>query len=317
MSGFEEADLSGVHTYSVKDRHNTVLPSHAGRPLPSRSTFADFWERLPDYLAAADLKRLVEETATAVEQGKPVLLMMGAHPIKVGLTPILTGLLKANVISGVALNGAGAIHDTELACFGGTSEDVAASLADGSFGMAAETAEFLNTAIKDGAADSLGFGEAVGKRLLETCSGSGETSILAACSSLGIPATVHVALGTDIVHQHPSADGGAIGATSLRDFRIWARLVADLHEGGVLLLFGSSVILPEVFLKSLSVARNLYGPVDSFITAVFDMINHYRPRVNVVERPTLDGGKGYRFTGHHEIMLPLFAAALTERLQVP
>ncbi|MBN2417297.1 hypothetical protein JXO52_15785 [bacterium] len=316
MAGFEEADLGSIRTYSVKKRKSTVSLTQGGRAIGSRSTFADFWESLPGYLAAADLKALVEHTAAAVEKGKPVLLMMGAHPLKVGLTPVLIGLLRAKVISGIALNGAGAIHDTELACFGKTSEDVAAALEDGSFGMAAETADIINTTISEAARKGAGFGEAMGKRLLDGCPGSEDTSILAACSSLGVPATVHVALGTDIVHQHPSADGAAIGDTSLRDFRIWTRLVAGLHEGGVLLLFGSSVILPEVFLKSLTVARNLYGRVDSFVTAAFDMISHYRPRVNVVERPVRSAGVGYSFTGHHEIMLPLFAAALAERLRL-
>jgi len=315
MAGFEEADLSRCSTYSIHSRKSKVAAASLGRPVGAGSSFAEFWDSLPDQLAAADLKKLVACTAEAVSRGKPVLLMMGAHVIKTGLTPVLIDLLRSGAITGLAMNGAGAIHDSELACFGMTSEDVAVSLADGSFGMAEETAALVNGAAADAAGTGKGLGEALGEKLRSECGKGADLSLLAACSRMEIPATVHVALGTDIVHQHASADGAAIGETSLRDFRRWARLVAELNDGGVLLHVGSSVLLPEVFLKSLTVARNIYGPVENFTTANFDMIRHYRSSVNVVERPTRLSGTGYNITGHHELMIPLFAAALAEAMK--
>ena len=211
------------------------------------------------------------------------------------------------------MNGAGAIHDVELACFGHTSEDVAKTLKTGDFGMAQETADFLNLTIQDGQKSSKGFGEALGEKLHSDFSGNRQHSILAQAFKTEIPVTVHVGIGTDIVHQHPSANGAAIGELSLRDFRILARMISELNDGGVLLLFGSSVLLPEVFLKALTVARNIHGKVEKFVTANFDMIQHYRALANVVQRPTQDTGTGYSFTGHHEIMLPLLCAAIKNR----
>jgi hypothetical protein len=284
-------------------------------PIKKGSSCSLFIESLPDVLASRDLKALVEKIVRAKETGKPILVMMGAHVIKVGLSPIIIDLMEYGMIQGIAMNGAGAIHDAEVAYFGITSEDVSSALKDGSFGMARETADLLNQTVCGGnAEDELGFGEAVGRRIAGDRPDHHQFSILFHADKMRIPVTVHVAMGTDIVHQHPSADGAAIGEASMRDFRIWTHLVSQIGDGGVILLFGSSVILPEVFLKSLTVARNIVGQITDFTTANFDMIHHYRPRMNVVERPTLDGGTGYNFIGHHEIMIPLLAAAIQEQV---
>jgi hypothetical protein len=220
--------------------------------------------------------------------------------------------MEKGLISTVSMNGAGAIHELELACFGHTSEDVAENLLNGTFGMSKETAEILNGALSKGREEGMGFGESVGKRLSETDVPNSKTSIFAAGYKLRIPVTVHVGVGTEIVHQHPSSDGCTIGELSMRDFRILAEKLCRLGEGGVVLNVGSAVILPEVFLKALTVARNLGNPASGFISVNFDMIQHYRPVQNVVSRPTLGGGKGYQITGHHEIMIPLLAAAIIE-----
>jgi hypothetical protein len=260
-------------------------------------------------LVARDLKSLASDIVRAHRQRKPVVFMMGAHVIKVGLSPLLIDLMECGIITAIALNGAGIIHDSELALFGITSEDVAANLFDGTFGMAKETGEFLNNAVKQGRNDGLGLGESVGKSLLEANAPNLSVSIVAKAYQMGIPVTVHVGVGTDIIHQQPSADGAAIGELSHRDFKILARHLTDL-DGGVVLNIGSAVVLPEVFLKALTVARNLGYPCKTFTTANFDMIQHYRPRLNVVTRPTMGGGQGYTFTGHHEIMIPLLAAGI-------
>ncbi len=272
-------------------------------------TVAGFLKSLPRILKAKDLKSLAGDIVRARKRGRPVILMMGAHPIKCGLSPVLIDLMERGYLTGLALNGAGAIHDFEMAWWGQTSEDVARGLEDGSFGMARETADLLNGAVNKGDAQDLGFGEALGLFLEEEKARYRRLSLLAACRRLGLPATVHLAIGTDIVHQHPSFDGGAAGLASHRDFRILAHQVGKL-SGGVVINLGSTVILPEVFLKALTVARNLGNRVGNFSAANFDMIQHYRPNVNVVERPTAAGGRGYSFTGHHEIMVPLLAAAI-------
>jgi hypothetical protein len=314
MSRYEEIRLDDIKTLSIKNRKSKVDTGGLARPFKPGGSFNDFLNGLPNCLAASELKELVGLTADAVRLKKPVLVMMGAHVIKTGLSPIIVDLIERGIVTGLALNGAGAIHDTELAYWGKTSEDVAASLGDGSFGMVKETADILNGTVREGAAAGLGFGEAMGKRIAGENPPFAAQSILCRAYQAGVPVTVHVALGTDIVHQHPSADGAAIGEASLRDFRIFCRLVSDLGDGGVALLFGSTVILPEVFLKALTVARNLKGEIGRFTTANFDMNRHYRPITNVVERPNLGNGKGMNFTGHHEIMIPLLAAALMERL---
>ncbi len=309
MSKYPEIDLSKVKLYSIIQRDSKVQVDFLGAPTDPLASFTEWWRSLPDILVARDLKALVRDIAAARRKHKPVIFMMGAHVIKVGLSPLLIDLMERGIITAIALNGAGIIHDSELALFGTTSEDVAANLFDGTFGMAKETGEFINNAVKRGREARLGLGESVGKSLLEAKAPNLSVSIVARAYQMGIPVTVHVGIGTDIIHQQPSADGAAIGELSHRDFRILAQHLTDL-DGGVVLNIGSAVVLPEVFLKALTVARNLGHPCKAFTTANFDMIQHYRPRLNVVTRPTMGGGQGYTFTGHHEIMIPLLAAGI-------
>jgi deoxyhypusine synthase len=241
--------------------------------------------------------------------------MMGAHVIKCGLSPIVIDLLKRGIISIVALNGAGAIHDVEAAYWGQTSEEVEKNLQDGTFGMSQDTAKILNETILLTKNRDLGFGEVLGKKISEDKPEFHHVSILANAYELDIPVTIHAAIGTDIVHQHHNADGAAIGERILRDFRFFAKIVSLIGNGGVVLNIGSSVVLPEVFLKALTVAKNLDHSIDNFFTANFDMIQHYRPQMNVIQRPTVSGGKGYNFTGHHELMIPFLSAAIIEKIQ--
>jgi hypothetical protein len=312
MSKYTEIDIQRIKTFSIRKRKSKVLKEAFAGLMEPGASFKSFWDSLPSILAGKDLKELAGRIADAVHANKPILFMAGAHVVKVGLSPVIIQLMEKGMLSCIALNGAGAIHDAELAYFGQTSEEVADAIQNGRFGMAKETADLLNNAIQKGRKEALGLGEALGKQILSDDAPNVRLSLLAQAYRLDIPVTVHVALGTDVVHQHPSADGAAIGELSLRDFRIFADQVSRLNNGGVVLLFGSAVILPEVFLKALTVARNIRKRVGRFTTANFDMIRHYRPSVNVVERPTLNDGKGYHFTGHHEILLPLLAAAVLE-----
>lgn len=314
MTKYQEMNMGRVKTVSIQDRESKVGVEMLARPWVTGSGFHSFWKSLPSVLASQNLRDLVHRILQAFHSGKPVLLMMGAHVIKVGLSRIVIDLLEEGIVQGIAMNGSGAIHDVELGYFGKTSENVVSLLKDGRFGMAKETANIVNQTVRDARGEALGFGEVLGKRIVKERPTHFELSILGQAYRLGIPVTVHVALGTDVVHQHPSADGAAIGELSLRDFRIWTHLVSQIGDGGVALLFGSSVILPEVFIKALTVSRNVGGGINNFTTANFDMIHHYRPRVNFVERPTKDGGQGYSFIGHHEIMIPLLAAAIKEGL---
>ncbi|MFQ5627241.1 MAG: hypothetical protein ACE5I1_00655 [bacterium] len=314
MSKYPEIDLKSVRRYSIKERYSKVHSENLGKPYQTGESFSKWFDSLPRILVASDLHEFVERIVTARQNKKPVIFMMGAHVIKVGLSPFVIDLMQQGIFTCISMNGAGIVHDTELSMFGQTSEEVADGLAGGTFGMAQETGEFINSGTKEGQKAELGLGEAIGKKILKTAHPAIENSVLANAYQLNIPATIHVALGTDIIHQHPDADGEAIGATSFRDFRIFTAQVAKLNKGGVAINFGSNVIMPEVFLKALTIARNVHGDVADFYTANFDMFQHYRPRVNVVQRPTLTGGKGYNFIGHHEIMLPLLAAAVKERL---
>jgi hypothetical protein len=275
---------------------------------------AELIQRLPNILAASDLKEIISAVVSARRNGRPVLIALGAHVIKVGLSPLLIDLMEKGIVTQIAMNGAGIIHDFELALIGQTSEDVAAELEDGTFGMAEETAVDLNRAVTDGVKEGLGIGESVGKMIQSGEFPNRSFSILAAAVRLGIPATVHVALGTDIIHMHPSADGGAIGEGSLIDFHRLTEGVAGL-EGGVYFNIGSAVLLPEVFLKALTVARNLGHTVSDFTVVNMDFIQHYRPLTNVVRRPTQKKGKGFSLTGHHEIMLPLLAAGILAEME--
>ena len=304
-------DRSKVRTVSAKDRPSKVRLEHEGRPLRPGASFAEFLDGLPALLGAADLRFAIDAAAQASATGRTILWGFGAHVIKVGLAPIVVDLLERGLAGGVMLNGAGCVHDLELALLGHTSEDVAETLDDGTFGMAGETAERLNRAIAEGARKGLGMGEAVGREIAEGDYPHRDRSILAASVRLGVPVTVAVAIGTDVHHMHSGADGAALGSTSFRDFETLAGLVATL-EGGVFFNVGSAVILPEVFLKALALCRNLGHEVRRFTTVDMDFVRQYRPTVNVVQRPTRLGGRGLSLIGHHEILLPLLAGGIVE-----
>lgn len=314
MKNYQPLDFSGLHTYSIHERHSKVTVDSFARPLGPGATLREFIASLPQQLLGQDFPELVQRLAHSFDNNRPILIGMGAHVIKVGLNPILIDLMERGIISGIALNGAGIVHDSEIAMVGRTSEEVGAVLGSGAFGAARETGEVVNAAIAEGAEKGMGMGEALGEYLLARDFPYNNLSLLASARRLRIPLTVHVAIGTDIVHIHPSADGAAMGRTSHQDFRLFSALVADL-EGGAYLNIGSAVLLPEVFLKALTLARNLGHNVQSFTTANFDFIRQYRTMTNVVNRPTMGGGKGYNIIGHHELLLPLLAACLLDKLQ--
>lgn len=307
-------DVNKVRTYSIKQRFSKVKKSAFAKVCAKGGSFRAFYKSLPEILKASDLRAVVDAVIAAGRKHKPVIFMMGAHVIKCGLSPLVIDLLKKKIISAVALNGAGIIHDFELAYQGKTSEDVGTALKAGSFGMSRETAEFLNNAVKDGVQDGLGIGGAVGRAISKAECPYKRYSILYNCYKEGIPVSVHVAIGADIIHQHPSFDGASAGCGSQRDFLLLVESVAGIGNGGVVLNFGSTVILPEVFLKALNLSRNLGYKVHNFTTANFDMIYHYRPQVNVVARPTQGSGRGYYIIGHHELMLPLLHRAIVEQI---
>ena len=314
-----EADLTAVRTVPIERRPNKVRAEEFAAPPPPapERTFAAFLAALPDVLVARDFRRVVRAIADARRRDRGVIVMLGGHIVKTGLAPVLIDLMRRRVITHLAMNGSAAIHDYEVARFGGTSEDVAAGLRDGTFGMAEETGRGLNEAFVSGMREGRGMGEAVALALEHTEPlAHPELSVILAAHRLAVPVTVHAALGAEIIHQHPAADGAAIGDTSHRDFRRLAASIASLHDGGVALNLGSAVIMPEVFLKALTIARNLDEgrPVD-FTTCDLDMQRHYRPRMNVVQRPTLAGGAGYEITGHHELMVPLLVWAVVEELE--
>jgi len=311
----EPLDFSELKTYSVHDRFSKVTVDNFCKPLPVGSSIADFMASLPQQFAGVDFPELIAALASCHGNNRPIMLGMGAHVIKVGLNPLLIDLMERGIITSIALNGAGIIHDAEIAMVGRTSEDVGQVLGAGEFGAAKETGEVVNGAIAAGARAGIGLGQAMGKFLNEQQFPFLEQSLLASAQRLNVPVTVHVAVGTDIVHIHPSANGADIGTTSYHDFKLFCHLVSEL-EGGAYLNAGSAVLLPEVFLKALTVVRNLGHEVSNFSTANFDFIRHYRTMTNVVNRPTASGtGKGYNFIGHHEIMLPLLAAALIEKIK--
>jgi hypothetical protein len=310
---FPPLDFSRIRTYALSERPNKVAAEAFARVHQVGSTFEAFYDTLPRILAAQDLRNVVRDIVAAVQNGCPVLLMMGAHPIKCGLNPLITEMMRREIVSAVAFNGAGAIHDFETAYQGETSEDVQKGLDDGTFGMVDETSRFMNTALERGLASGLGAGEILGHAIREGNFPKRRDSILFTGVEKDAPVTVHIALGTDIIHQHPTANGAVLGETSYRDFQRFAAVVARL-QGGVVLNVGSAVIMPEVFLKALTIARNLGNEVTHFTTATFDMIRQYRPTENVMRRPTHLGGQGYYLTGHHEIMIPLLFAAVAEKL---
>ena len=313
MAKWTPISLDEVKSFPLKERTNKVRVEDFGSLWQPGGSMNLWLKSLPKVLAGNDFKEIVDQLVRAAASKKTNILAMGAHAIKVGLNPVILDLLNRRIISCVAMNGAGIIHDAEVAMVGGTSEDVAGQIGPGKFGMAEETGKFLNAAISDGSKQGLGLGRSVGAMLIKENFPYNRYSLLARAFELDIPVTVHVAMGTDIIHFHPNVDGASVGKASHLDFRIFARLVSTLEEG-VFINLGSAVILPEVFLKALTLVRNLGYEVRNFTTVNMDFIRHYRPMTNVVQRPTLDGGKGYNLVGHHEIMFPLLAAALIEGL---
>lgn len=306
-------DNKNIKTYSLFKRESKINVSDFGKPFDTSGSFSDFLSTLPDIFAAKDLKDVAKAIANAKMSGKKVILGMGAHVIKVGLSPLIIDLMKNGVIDCVAMNGACIIHDTEIAIVGHTSEDVAKEIKNGTFGMVKETADFIIDAVIKNS--KLGLGEAVGISLQNSLFKNKEISLLAQGYRLGVPITVHIAIGTDIIHMHPNFDGAAFGAASHKDFMIFSKCVSEL-EGGCYINLGSSVILPEVFLKAVSLVRNLKYSLKEITTVNMDFIQHYRPLTNVVRRPTLEGGKGFHLTGHHEIMFPLLCATIKSYLKV-
>ncbi|PYO11098.1 MAG: hypothetical protein DMD30_01320 [Gemmatimonadetes bacterium] len=299
----------------MERRPNKVAAAEFASPPGTDRSFAAFLKSLPDVLVARDFLQVVNAIATAAKERRAVVAMLGGHIVKTGLAPLLIELMNRRVITHLAMNGSAAIHDYEIARFGATSEDVARGLVDGTFGMAEETGRGMNQAFTIGMKSGWGMGEALARALADLPLSNGELSVLLAAHRLGIPCTVHAALGAEIIHQHPATNGAAIGDTSHRDFRRLAASLPALHEGGVVLNLGSAVIMPEVFLKALTIARNLNdGRPIGFTTCDLDMLRHYRPRMNVVQRPTQGSGKGYEITGHHEIMVPLLTWGVIESL---
>ena len=309
----QPADLSRVKRYSQKKRSHKTEITLFGRPLKDAKG-ADFFESLPQFLKANDLKEFIEEVVRARKNHRPFHLLLGAHTIKVGLSPIIIDLMKSEIVTGFSVNGASVIHDLELAFFGQTSEDVQIGLEDGSFGMVKETGDLFCEVCDLAHNNGLGLGEATGKIIIDKNAPNQIHSLFAAAHQLGLPATVHAAIGTDTVAQHPTFDGAKVGEASYIDFKILAGICHEIDRGGVVANLGSAVLLPEVFLKALTVARNLNKGKSSLTTANFDMIMHYRPMVNVVTRPTQNAGKGFSFVGHHEIMIPLLAWGIKLRI---
>ncbi len=311
---FPPLDFSRIRTYPLKERPNKVHLDEIARVWKHGGSFAQFLDSLPKILIGNDFRAVVDATVAALRNGRPVVVMMGAHPIKCGLNPIFVDLLRRGAVNAVAFNGAGAIHDFELALIGETSEDVQRGLDDGSFGMIDETGKLMNAALADGVRQGIGAGRALGEAIVKGQFRQKELSILHQGVVSNTPVTVHIAIGTDIIHQHPSTDGSVLGEATYLDFQKFAAVVATL-EGGVVLNIGSAVVMPEVFLKALTIARNLGNTVDNFTTVNFDMIRQYRPTENVVRRPTHKGGRGYYNVGHHELLVPLWAAAVLEQLK--
>ena len=309
---YDEFDLSGVRTYPLASRASKARVTDFARPVERGTTFKAWFEALPAILGAADLRRVATAIGSARRGGRGIIWGLGAHVIKTGVSPVVIDLMRRGYVSAIALNGAGIIHDFEIALSGATSEDVDESLGPGRFGMAEETALLLNGAITQGAARGHGLGQAVAAFLSERSPAFAEHSIAVAAHRLNIPITVHVAMGTDIIHMHPAASGSAIGDTSLRDFRYFTSSVAQL-AGGVYVNCGSAVVLPEVFLKAVALARNQGASLDGLTTVNIDFLRMYRPQTNVVTRPVAGtSGVGISLVGHHEILIPLLAAAIIE-----
>lgn len=308
---YEEFDLSGVKTYPLRSRPSKVSLAQFATPYKKGTGVGGWLKSLPGLLAAQDFKDVVAAIVAAKRDGNAIVWGLGAHVLKTGLSPVLVDLMERGFVSAIATNGAGIIHDFEIALSGGTSEDVDASLGPGTFGMAEETGTELNRAINEGVAQGLGLGQSVGKFLDAKKPSFAQISVAATAWRLKIPVTVHVAVGTDIIHMHPQASGAAIGEGSLRDFKYFVSAVSNM-EHGVYLNCGSAVVLPEVFLKAVAIARNAGRSLEGLTTVNLDFLRQYRPLTNVVARPTAGSGKGYALTGHHELLIPLLAAALVE-----
>lgn len=307
-------NMNKVKTYSVRDRASKVSFGDFAKPGTRKSSFLKFYDSLPGILKARDIHSVVDAITGAHKAKKGVIFMAGAHVIKCGLNPVLIDLIKKKIITCICLNGAGLIHDFEIALQGKTSEDVGENLKDGRFGMGQETAEFINNAVSLGVEDGLGLGYALASKMGDAKLRYKNKSLIFNAYKYNIPVCAFVAIGTDIIHQHPSFDAALTAEGSLRDFKTLVEEVSRINKGGVVLNFGSAVILPEVFLKALNLARNLGNSVRDFTTANFDMIYHYRPSQNVCQRPVMTGGRGYYIIGHHEIMLPLLAQAVIEKI---
>ena len=311
---YEEFDLSGVRTYPLESRQSKAHVDTFAKPYRAGAGIAGLMDALPSMLAASDFKAVVAAMLTARKSGAPIIWGIGAHVLKTGLSPILIDLMERGFVSALATNGAGIIHDFEIALAGATSEDVDAALGPGLFGMAEETGTELNEAINSGVREGLGLGQSVARHLAERNPRHVRASIAATAWRLEIPLTVHVAIGTDIIHMHPLASGAALGEGSLRDFKYFASAVSRL-AGGVFVNCGSAVVLPEVFLKAVALARNQGVSLAGLTTVNIDFLRHYRPITNVVTRPTARIGHGYALTGHHELMIPLLAAVLIEGVE--
>jgi hypothetical protein len=307
-------DFGRLDRFPLRRLPGKVRLREFGRAWPGGGGVGEFIETLPRILAGESLREIVTRVATARRRKRTILWGIGGHVIKVGMAPVLADLIRRGYVSGIAMNGAALVHDMEIALAGKTSEIVEVRLGQGEFGMAEETGRYYNEIAQEAARSGCGMGETAGRLLTERWKArNGEASVLAEAYRAGVPATVHLAIGTDTPHMHPSADGAALGAATLADFRLFCALVRQMHPGGVYLNWGSAVILPEVFLKAVSAVRNLGTPLRPITTANFDFVQHYRGRENVVLRPTRDGGsRGFAITGHHEILLPLVAAALVD-----
>jgi hypothetical protein len=304
-------DLDGVNTYPLASRPSKVTTKDFARPISEDSSLAEFLNSLPDILAVRSLRELAARIRRARELNKPVIWGIGGHVVKTGMSPVIIDLMRRGFVTAIAANGSVLVHDAEIAMVGSTSEDVDASLGSGAFGAADETGELLNTAAREGANNQTGLGEALGRALVNGNPPYKDFSLLCAAYDMRVPFTAHVTIGADIAHFHPSADGAALGETSHTDFRLLAELVRRMDGGGVYLNIGSAVVLPEIFLKAVTLVRNLGHPLSDITTANFDFIQSYRPLTNVVRRPVADGaGRGYSITGHHELTIPLLAAEL-------
>ena len=312
MSRYRFAPLAfdGISTYPLASRPSKVTTADFARHVQEESSLKEFFASLPNILAARELKELAARIREARKQQRAIIIGLGGHVIKTGLAPVLIDLIERGYATAFAMNRAAMIHDFEIALAGQTSEDVDATLGSGQFGMAEETGRIVNEAIRAGARDGIGMGEALGRQLHQMNAAHMDVSLLCSAYSANVPVTVHVAIGTDIVDIHPSADGASVGQTTYYDFRLLCAIVRELDGGGVYLNLGSAVLLPEVFLKTITVVRNLGHKLEDFTTANFDFLQHYRPLTNVVRRPVAGTGRGFAFTGHHEIMIPLLAAAI-------